>query len=305
MHRVAMSPSEVPTPLRDATPPPSQPPGPGPRAHSPSQAGRPRHEPEFVTSSPPRSFEHVWTDEYQPPPRRKWPLVLLGAMIVGGAAGAVAVMLKSRANVEHRATNVGERRDGGEVVAVPLDASAVVVAEVPADAGAAPADAAPPADATAVALITPRDAAAADAARVAIISDRPRDPHDGLHPIDRHPRDPGTGPVTHPGEPGQPDRPPRHLDTPNGRGTYMIQVLTKPEGANLYRGTTFRGPGGVSIEENPGTAYEVECRMAGYKPGHVELRWDGKTEVALCVMERIKRCVDNLKNPFDKCDETP
>ncbi|MBA2541727.1 MAG: hypothetical protein H0V17_18940, partial [Deltaproteobacteria bacterium] len=89
-----------------------------------------------------------------------------------------------------------------------------------------------------------------------------------------------------------------------GRGV-VIQVITKPEGANLYAGYSYTGPGGTNVERPLGTKLELECRMSGYKAGRIHLDFDGKTEYALCVLERIKICVKELKNPFDECQEAP
>jgi hypothetical protein len=94
-------------------------------------------------------------------------------------------------------------------------------------------------------------------------------------------------------------------DTPNHRGTIQVQVLTKPEGANLFDGTTYRGPGGTQLEEPYGTRRVLTCRERGYRPGKVEVVFDGKTEVRICVLERIKICVHNIKNPFDDCELDP
>ncbi len=85
----------------------------------------------------------------------------------------------------------------------------------------------------------------------------------------------------------------------------IIQVITKPEGANLYSGYSYTGPGGTNIERPIGSKLELECRMSGYKPGKVHLDFDGKTEYAMCVLERIKICVKELKNPFDECQDDP
>ena len=91
--------------------------------------------------------------------------------------------------------------------------------------------------------------------------------------------------------------------TPNGRGTILIQVLTRPEGAVLKVNGIYRGPGGTSIEERLGAHLTVACSLTGYEPGRVDLVFDGKTEVALCVLKRIKRCIDGIKNPFDDCEQ--
>ena len=85
----------------------------------------------------------------------------------------------------------------------------------------------------------------------------------------------------------------------------MVQVITKPEGANLYAGTSYRGPGGATLEEPPGTRLDITCRQKGYKDGKVQVVFDGKAEVVLCVLERIKICIDGVKNPFDDCEPAP
>jgi hypothetical protein len=33
--------------------------------------------------------------------------------------------------------------------------------------------------------------------------------------------------------------------------------------------------------------------------------FDGKTELAVCALERIKICINNIKNPFDDCELDP
>ena len=33
--------------------------------------------------------------------------------------------------------------------------------------------------------------------------------------------------------------------------------------------------------------------------------FDGKTEVVMCVLKRIKLCINNIKNPFDDCELDP
>jgi hypothetical protein len=85
----------------------------------------------------------------------------------------------------------------------------------------------------------------------------------------------------------------------------IIQVITKPEGANLYAGYSYTGPGGTNIERPMGSQLDLECRMSGYKPGKVHLDFDGKTEYVMCVLQRIKVCVKELKNPFDECQDDP
>jgi len=89
-----------------------------------------------------------------------------------------------------------------------------------------------------------------------------------------------------------------------GRGV-VIQVITKPEGANLYDGYSYTGPGGTNVERPLGSKLDLECRMSGYKSGKVHLEFDGKTEYAMCTLQRVKICVKELKNPFDECQDDP
>ena len=213
---------------------------------------RVKDEPQFTAEDRPRSFQHVFTEELIPARARRWPLLLFMAVIVGGAAGAIALVLKS-----HHA-------------AVPpvVDASVFV-----------PADAAPPLDA-------PPDA------EELIPEPGPEPGPDAGHP----PR-----PLPHTKDAGVPVI----ADTPNHRGTILVQVITKPEGANLYDGYHYRGPGGTQLEEPFGTKLVLTCRQPGYKPGKVEVVFDGKTDLRVCALERIKICINNIKNPFDDCELDP
>ena len=85
----------------------------------------------------------------------------------------------------------------------------------------------------------------------------------------------------------------------------MVQVITKPERARLFVGTTYRGDGGTTLEEPFGASLHVTCREKGYKDGVVDIKFDGNTEVVLCTLKRIKICIDNVKNPFDDCELDP
>jgi hypothetical protein len=87
------------------------------------------------------------------------------------------------------------------------------------------------------------------------------------------------------------------------RGTLAIQIVTRPEGAAIYLGDSYRGSSGVTIEEPPGTRASIKCTLPGHEPGKVDVVFDGDQEVVLCRMERIKRCIDGIKNPFDDCPE--
>ena len=247
---------------------PSQPPQSQPatrRSHSPT-ARRLKNEPEFTASDRPHTFEHVLDDADAPKGRKAWPLILALLLFAGGTTAVVMLMMKSKA----RAT---DHEDAGIVVERPLaDAAqdATVVAMVPPDAEAqVPADAGVDAQDDIVVVRT-------DAGVVRVR------------------RDAGTG--------GTVTVIP---DTPNRRGTIMIQVLTKPEGANLYAGTTYRGPGGTQLEEPLGARLDLRCHQQGYKDGKVTLVFDGKTDVVLCTLQRIKICINNIRNPFDDCELDP
>ncbi|MEO8701485.1 MAG: protein kinase [Kofleriaceae bacterium] len=236
--------------------------GPGvidpPRAKSSTR--RLKDEPEFVTRDKPATFEHVFTDELPSHRGPRWPLLVFGAMIIGGAAGAIMLFVKS-CNVVAPVAH-----DAGRIVAVPSDGPDRI-AIIEADAAAE------------VPVVMDAAEISDDAGRTAIIVRPP-----GV-------RDAGAVAIV--------------PATPNGRGTYSIQVITKPEGANLYVGTSYRGPGGTNLEERFGNRVDVQCRLRGYKPGNVSLVFDGKTEYVLCVLERIKICIDNIKNPFDDCVVDP
>jgi serine/threonine protein kinase len=173
-------------------------------------------------------------------------------------------------------------------VALVLKSRHAVVAEANRDASTIPAADAGPLD-DAVAFDPVRDAAA-DAADLIV---EPV-PDAGRIIVDTRPRrDAGViGNVLH--------------DTPNGRGTIIVQVLTKPEGANLYdNGQHYRGPGGAQLEEPWGSRLTITCRQPGYKSGTVEVNFDGNTTAVLCVLQRIKLCINNIKNPFDDCELDP
>ncbi|HEU4727959.1 MAG TPA: protein kinase [Kofleriaceae bacterium] len=94
--------------------------------------------------------------------------------------------------------------------------------------------------------------------------------------------------------------------TPNHRGTIEVQILTQPEGANLYDDEHhYRGPGGAEVEEPLGTRRTFTCRQPGYKPGTVEVVFDLEARPVLCVLTRIKICINGIKNPFDDCEVPP
>jgi serine/threonine protein kinase len=115
----------------------------------------------------------------------------------------------------------------------------------------------------------------------------------------------GPGPLVPIAKPDAAVATPTIVATPNGRGTFEIHVLTRPEGGTLYVGSSYRGPGGVTLEERAGTKATVRCTMPGFKPGTVDLTFDGQTSDVLCVMTRIKICINGIKNPFDDCEVVP
>ncbi len=263
------------------SPPPPRPPS-SQRPRSVSEGSTPtqrriKDEPQFVSAQHSPQFV---LDEAEPErPRSRWGLVLLSLLAIAAVTTAAVMMIVKRRNAAELATtelDAGLARADGSVVAL-LAPDAAMPANVPLDAGVVPLDASE----------APRDAAV-------IVHDHPID-----HP---HPIDPGRNPhrVRDAGV-----TPQLAVDTPNHRGTIVITVMTKPDTAALYVGSTYHGPGGTSIEEPYGTHYDIECKAAGYKPGKVALTFDGRTEVTLCVMQRIKICIDNIKNPFDDCEVDP
>jgi hypothetical protein len=91
--------------------------------------------------------------------------------------------------------------------------------------------------------------------------------------------------------------------TPEDRGNVSIEVITRPDGGILYIDQSYRGPGGTHLEERRGTKVKVKCTLPGYDPGYLELKFDGKTEVAICSMTRTVKCIPGIKNPFDDCPD--
>jgi serine/threonine protein kinase len=248
-----LPPGADPTPQPDTVPPPQVVTPLTEREESRSKSPtnrRLKDEPEFVASrEKPVTFEHVFTDEIAVQRGRRWPLLLLFALIAGGAIGAIALVIKSRT----RAT---------EVAAPSLpDASVIAVA-----------------DGQVVVPVVLDGGEALDATDIVVLENDA-----GVRTLRR---DGGDVPL------------------PNTRGV-QIQVLTRPEGARLYAGTTYRGVGGTTIEELRGSKIEITCKEQGYKPGVVQLVFDGRNDVVLCILERIKICIDNIKNPFDDCEVDP
>jgi serine/threonine protein kinase len=243
----------------------------GPRATSKRVA----NEPAFVgTGSRPPTFDQSsQTDEVtQPPPARsRWPLIALAVVLFAGGGVAAAIVLGGGGD---------SSSTHAQAPTPPVAADARAVALI--------ADAAPPAptvDAPQVVEI-PLDAgdeledAGAPDAGVAI----------------GHRRDAGVR-VASGGH---------HVDAGAGAAgirTASIEVITKPDEGVLYIGDSYRGPSGVTMEETIGTHARIKCTHPGYEPGFVDVTFDGKTEIVVCVMQRIVRCIPGVKNPFDDCPE--
>jgi serine/threonine protein kinase len=91
---------------------------------------------------------------------------------------------------------------------------------------------------------------------------------------------------------------------PSHPKTVTVEVLTRPAEANVFDHLTFRGPSGVRLNEPWGTKLELECRAPHYK-GKVTVTFDGSREAVMCTAQRLKFCVDGLKNPLDDCEQDP
>ena len=95
------------------------------------------------------------------------------------------------------------------------------------------------------------------------------------------------------------------IDPNSHRGTIAVQVVTKPDTARLFVGTTYRGPGGVTLEEAAAPSRTSSAARPATRPPRCASRSTARTEVVLCAMQRIKICIDNIKNPFDDCEVDP
>ncbi len=88
------------------------------------------------------------------------------------------------------------------------------------------------------------------------------------------------------------------------REQVMVKVNTVPEGARVFIRGMYRGTsqdGGVAIMGLFGERKVATCKLAGYKRGSVVLVFNKKRYTFDCIMQRIKKCVPGLKNPFDEC----
>ena len=48
---------------------------------------------------------------------------------------------------------------------------------------------------------------------------------------------------------------------------------------------------------------KIKCTLPGYDPGFADVVFDGDAEVVMCRPVRPKRCIENIKNPFDDCPD--
>jgi serine/threonine protein kinase len=239
-----------------------------------STTRRPVNEPAFVTSAPRLTLDIEAAAEAAPR-RRRWPYLIALALGVGAAAGGIALLLR---NVERAPGPLDDasfsvlETDGGPRPVPPNDASIVVI-DLP-----EPEDASVPLD---------------GARRLVLREDRDaREPSPTLRDggdIIVVRRVDGGGSVT--------------SVTPGERGFVSIEVITRPPGAILKIGHTDRGPDGTHLEEPRGSKATITCTMPGYEDGHVDLVFDARTEVAVCTMKRIVRCIPGVKNPFDDCPD--
>ena len=82
-----------------------------------------------------------------------------------------------------------------------------------------------------------------------------------------------------------------------------VQIITRPERATLYIDQSYTGTGDTNVRRPFGTRLTATCRRQGFTPGSVEVVFNGVDEVFLCTMKRVKKCIKDLKNPFDDCPE--
>jgi hypothetical protein len=221
------------------------------------------NEPAFVTDAPRMTFDLHDNAPVAEAPPRLRWPVAVGAVLLFGAAGIAAALI----------FKAGGGDDGGaasDAAMVALVADAAQVIELTPDA------------AELVAVDVPVDAGAGPDAR------RGKNPNA---------RDAGLGVAIDLRDGGTLGR------TPGERGNVSIEVITRPDGGILYIDQSYRGPGGTHLEERKGTRVKVKCTLPGYEAGHIDLVFDGKTEVAICSMTRTAKCVPGIKNPFDDCPD--
>jgi hypothetical protein len=82
-----------------------------------------------------------------------------------------------------------------------------------------------------------------------------------------------------------------------------VKVITRPEDATLYIDQGYAGRDGTNLNRPEGAVVTVVCKKPGYRDGRVRIVFDSNTEIALCRLSRIAKCVDGIKNPFDDCPD--
>ena len=80
-----------------------------------------------------------------------------------------------------------------------------------------------------------------------------------------------------------------HCTTETHQGTFAIQIITKPEGANLYVGTTYRGPGGATLEEPLDAYADSIVALGSNRAGQVYLLPDARVDA-----EMLARAFDGV-----------
>ncbi|HTJ46915.1 MAG TPA: protein kinase [Kofleriaceae bacterium] len=264
------NPVGVDTPTKGSSPPPAGqrgkagPDSPTQRDEGPrATSKRVANEPAFVGSGSRPPTYDSLTQDSTQPPPARSKWPLFVALIVIFAGGGVALAVLLNGS-------------DAKVASAPIDAAQVAIPTIDAPA--------PRPDATQVVIEIPLDAqdelvdgGAPDDAMVATAR---RD--GGVRVVNGRRPDAGVGGPT------------RYAS---------IQVITKPDEGVLYINDSYRGPSGVTIEDVLGTRARIKCTHPGYEPGFVDVTFDGKTEIVVCVMERVKRCIDGIKNPFDDCPD--
>jgi tRNA A-37 threonylcarbamoyl transferase component Bud32 len=231
-----------------------------------------RDEPEFVKIGV-SSFEHVFLEAPPPPPRRRWPIIAAALLVAVGAGATIAVIAQRRsapaplvATLSDARTKEIERAGSGSDGEDPAH-----VNPPPEDVGSGP------------------DEPAGSGSNAAA------DPGSGSTPAPNAPRDGGSGRNPR-------DRRDARVASDSKRDV-TVQILTYPEEGTVYRGRSYRGPAGTTVVEPYGTTARFTCTKVGYKEGYVDVKFDEKTPIAVCVMTRKKLCVDDLKNPYDHCPD--
>jgi serine/threonine-protein kinase len=87
-------------------------------------------------------------------------------------------------------------------------------------------------------------------------------------------------------------------------GLVSIVVETRPRGGTLIMSDgAYGGTDGTTLTRRGGHSLDVKCKLSGYTSGTTRLVFDGITDVAVCRMTRIKKCIPGVKNPFDDCTD--